>query len=148
MKICKIKNCNNEHTSKGYCGKHYMQVKRYGKISKRNTRTPNKIIDKGTHYEMVLYNNKSEEIARALFSKKHLKEVKKYKWRLSWKGYCFGYKNIRFHHFIKGKPPKGLVTDHINRIKLDNRDENLRFCTQSENCLNRTMPNLTKKAPK
>ena len=38
-----------------------------------------------------------------------------------------------------GKPPKGLVTDHINRNRLDNRKENLRHVTHSENMLNRDM---------
>ena len=37
-----------------------------------------------------------------------------------------------------GKPPEGLETDHINRDKLDNRRENLRFVTHRENLLNRS----------
>ena len=43
----------------------------------------------------------------------------------------------RLHHFVIGKPQRGLVVDHINGNTLDNRRENLRIVTQSENSLNR-----------
>jgi hypothetical protein len=55
-------------------------------------------------------------------------------------GYCvvnISKKSIMVHtlvilHFI-GSRPKGLQIDHINRNKTDNRIENLRYCTRSEN---------------
>lgn len=43
--------------------------------------------------------------------------------------------SIRMHAQIMDTP-KGLVTDHINRNKLDNRRCNLRICTGSENSIN------------
>ena len=36
------------------------------------------------------------------------------------------------------KPGEKYQIDHINRNKLDNRIENLRWVTPSENCMNRT----------
>lgn len=41
------------------------------------------------------------------------------------------------HHDVIGKPPKGMVVDHINSDPLDNRRENLRFCTQADNVCNK-----------
>ena len=49
-------------------------------------------------------------------------------------------KNKLIHHliaqqFINERPP-GLVIDHIDRNKLNNKVENLRYITQKENCRN------------
>ena len=41
------------------------------------------------------------------------------------------------HWSIIGKPPKGLETDHINGDKLDNRKNNLRIVTRSQNMMNK-----------
>lgn len=52
----------------------------------------------------------------------------------------------RLHSFIYSKVfgdiPKGFEVDHINRIKFDNRIDNLRLANRSENIINR---NLTSK---
>ena len=45
--------------------------------------------------------------------------------------------SVAMHLLINGYPIKGLVTDHINRNKLDNRRCNLRVVSHSVNSLNR-----------
>lgn len=44
----------------------------------------------------------------------------------------WGYGRIYMHQMIM-KPQRGDDTDHINHNKLDNRRENLRICTRSQN---------------
>lgn len=45
-------------------------------------------------------------------------------------------RNMLMHRLIIN-PPSGMKVDHKNHDGLDNRRENLRVCTQSQNCANR-----------
>lgn len=40
------------------------------------------------------------------------------------------------HQDVMGPPPQGMLIDHINRDKLDNRKSNLRFVTRAQNRIN------------
>lgn len=44
--------------------------------------------------------------------------------------------NTVLHHFVIGKPQKGMVTDHIDRDTLNNQRSNLRHCTIRQNAMN------------
>ena len=71
-----------------------------------------------------------------------LELFRQYKWHISdrgyvvWRGVKDGKKQtIRLHRLIMN-PPKGLIVDHINRNKSDNRKSNLRCVTQKINVIN------------
>ncbi len=47
--------------------------------------------------------------------------------------------SVRMHRAIIDTP-EGMLTDHVNGNKLDNRKENLRICSNSQNQCNRGVP--------
>jgi len=101
----------------------------------RNKKTPNEIICKNNICEIVIYNKNCEEVARTIIDKDDLAKVKGYK-ICSSNGYALTKNNKRMHHLILPRK-KGLITDHINGDKLDNRKCNLRYATYQENNRNR-----------
>ena len=142
MRICSVKKCGRRHVARGYCDHHYQQIRLCGKILTRTPQTPNQIIECRNFCKICLYNRKYEVVAHSLINKRFLKKVKKYKWSFdNFYGYAFAHigerKIFKLHHFILGRPPKGKETDHINGNRLDNRIENLRFVTRSQNNMNR-----------
>ena len=69
--------------------------------------------------------------------------LNQWKWSCNYYGYAIrsegGRKNKKciFMHRLINKTPKGFDTDHINRNTLDNRKENLRTATRSQNEINK-----------
>lgn len=63
-------------------------------------------------------------------------KVKKYTWIKNQYGYFENPKAGKLHRFILGAKGKGEI-DHINRDQSDNRKQNLRYATFSENRQNR-----------
>lgn len=63
----------------------------------------------------------------------------KFKWTLGKNGYATKDPNKPLpllHNCILGKSPKGFLSDHINRDRLDNRTCNLRFITATDSIVN------------
>lgn len=136
MKTCKVEGCNNKYHAKGYCSKHYRQMRDFGEI--RRTRfDSNEIIEYEDHAEIVLYNKHCEEIGRTLIDLDDVDKARSYKWGIN-KGYAQSSKGILLHRLIMN-PGDDMVVDHINHDKLDNRKDNLRICSTRQNTMNQNV---------
>jgi hypothetical protein len=91
----------------------------------------------------VKFNTNSKYI---LIDKEEYNTIKNYTWVLKGNGYAhtrigrsFGLDNAKWvylHDMILKNKPEGYMIDHINGNRLDNRKENLRFVTPSQNSSN------------
>lgn len=137
---CKVVECDRKHHAKGFCCRHWQQVYLHGKVITRTRYNSNQFIyleDKIT--KIILYNMNQNEVSATLVDSDMAEILKDYKWCM-----CNGYvgttienKIVRLHHFVIGSPLNNLEVDHINGNKLDNRRENLRLVTKSQNQMNR-----------
>lgn len=74
-----------------------------------------------------------------MFDADDLELVSAHNWHIDSGGYPCAWndgKMTRLHRLLLQDIPNGLVVDHINRKKLDNRRKNLRVVTQKENAHN------------
>lgn len=124
-----------------YCNKHYKQMKKYGYTLDDNPRTPNdknEIHVKDEISYMDLYDKDNNVIAQVKFDTEDVEKVRYTKWRLSSSGYVmntpkFKGGNKQFSRVILNTDQ---FVDHINHNTLDNRKENLRIVTKSQDAMN------------
>ena len=80
----------------------------------------------------------------AIVDAEDYEELNKHKWCYLNAGYAVRRKTIDgkwkfiYMHRVINKTPDGLETDHINNNALDNRRDNLRTTTRSQNAMNQT----------
>lgn len=108
-------------------------------MKKRTIYDPNEIIIKDNIAEIVLYNKKCEEVARAIVDVEDVAKIKKHKWYLSQGAVRTKVrrKTLRIQHLIMDvSPDRNRLIDHKDRDILNNRKSNFRFCTNTENSRN------------
>lgn len=109
--------------------KYYLSLRKPKKVEK------NEIIDK-KDYLIILCSNKE-----ILIDKEDYNKICDNKWFVS-NGYCCDNRGQSLHRKIMNAK-KGQIIDHINGNKLDNRKNNLRFVTKSQNGQNRRCKGIT-----
>jgi len=126
------------------CDKHYNHMVLYGKILEITRSDKNEYVLYDDYAEMILYNIKHEEVARAIIDLEDIELCKKYKWRLT-KGYIKSgsggkqAKQIQLHRYLLNVTNKNIKVDHKDKNPLNNRKLNLRICTQQENTCNQSL---------
>ena len=84
----------------------------------------------------IIRTRKQEKI---LVSDQDYEVLSQYSWFIN-NGYAYN-KKIGYMHRVILNTPKGLVTDHKNGNRLDNRRENIRVATRSQNAANKPLRN-------
>jgi hypothetical protein len=122
-----------------YCSRHATQLHDYGKILERTKHDRNEIVLKETYAEIVLYNSKNKEVARALIDLEDVDKIREFKWHLSNTGYVRGSKPWKGLHnvVLDFEPSDGKIVDHTNRNRLDCRKSNLRIADYQTNAINK-----------
>lgn len=133
MRICSVQNCANRHDAKGYCPKHYMQVKQYGRVLDETIFDRRPFLPLNDYLLVPL--GLGSKHGYALIDAEH-KHLEKYNWTLGKNGYpCAKVdgKLVYLHRLVLPINEYGMVVDHINGNKLDNRKSNLQSCTHKNN---------------
>ncbi|SRR5258706_1085111 len=90
--------------------------------------------------QIKVYYNYGKNFEYALVDDEDFECLNKYRWSLS-SGYARTWDKQKqrhlFMHRIVINVPKGMITDHANRSKIDNRKCNLRPCTHLQNGWNK-----------
>lgn len=105
--------------------------------SRKRFRQSKIVISNGRGY--IYFYKRGKFIGKGRFDIEDLPIIEKYTWHMSFYGYVatrFTDYSSLFLHRLLLNPAKNLDVDHINLDRLDNRRENLRLCSRSQNKMN------------
>ena len=133
---CTIAGCYGKHVARGFCDKHYRRLVKHGSphvvVCRRETHLG---IGKSAFVLDGLGHVVLASGEMAYVDCEDVSLVSDHGWALHKDGYAHARINgrlILMHRYIMSAKA-GEITDHINRNRLDNRKDNLRLCTLSQN---------------
>jgi hypothetical protein len=138
MGICRVDWCNEEVAKTGLCNRHYLQMRRHGRILpiRRNNQAPQEFEFSGKDCLIHLYGRNGSRVATAVIDIGDYDLVKDFRFNYQGERYvrvCS--KKCKFdflHQLILGRQ----WVDHIKGDSLNNRRNNLRPCTNQQNQFN------------
>lgn len=155
-KVCQVEGCNKAYYAKGYCQKHWRQIHQHGYILERTTLSPNNFIIEDDVCRIELFDKNGNKTCDAIIDTEDFNLVKNKKWNFH-KAYfpnTVGYVEtrcrdvfVRLQKFLLGAKKHEMV-DHRDRNTLNNRRSNLRFCTKSQNMMNKRVGKNNKSGTK
>lgn len=144
--------CGGKYHAKGYCEKHYLQMKRHGKILDRTIYDKNEWKMYDDYAECVTYDKYGNNNGLVKVDLEDFEKLRDYKvyLRESINGKKYAMLSCKSHKYFVHRFVLGISkekydsscnsVDHLNGDSLDNRKCNLRICSQNEN-----MKNIKKK---
>ncbi len=132
---CKVDGCSSPIVNiRGWCNKHYCQIRRRGYIY-RTKKDLNLYIPEGETTKIELTDAWGRMVDYCIIDTNCVDKVKHLRWGLT-KGYVWhAASKVRLASFLLPCPFNHFI-DHINGDPLDNRMCNLRIATYAENARN------------
>ena len=154
---CSVEGCDVIAKRRGMCDRHYQHIRQFGKIrfenEEKDGRTTgckfkaNPFEMKSGHVVMYLINKDKIVVGEVLLDFEDFETLRHQRWCLDAYGYARGRKGILMHRVIMKETPSPMY-DHKNLNKLDNRRDNLRPCSNSENGYNTGLSSRNKTGAK
>ena len=140
--FCKIDGCDLAIVNKAnmLCVKHLKQFKRHGKILRRTIYDKNEFLFEGGICKIKIFDRYGKLKAEAIIDADDYDKVKGYKWCVGKRAIIHTRINkdkcLQLPHCILGFPAEGFMTDHKDTNRFNNRKNNLRFASSTQNLCN------------